>query len=104
MSLRLPQTLPSGFNAETGVSILNSEILAEKAAALGRAEQQAGKALGQLKSYRGSPEDRAAVLQSSIDAVYAYFIQRELCGFPNHEDPIKHLDIPREVVVRLGAR
>jgi len=104
MSLRLPQSLSSGFNAETGASILDGEILAEKAAALGRAEQQAEKALEQLKSYSGSPEGRASVLQSTIDAVYAYFIQRELCGFPHHEDPIKHLDIPREVVARLGAR
>ena len=104
VSVRLPQNLTSSSGLETGASVLDDEILAEKAAALGHAGKRAEAALGHLKSYSGAPSERARVLQGAVDAVYAYFIQRELCGFPNHEDPIEQLAIPGEVLVRLGAR
>ncbi len=104
MSLRLPQSLSRGSELETGASVLDGEILAEKAAALGRAGKQAEETLLRLKSYSGPTDDRAVVLQAAIDAVYAYFIQRELCGFPNHDEPIAHYGIPGEVLVRLGSR
>lgn len=103
MSLRLPQNLSSSLQIETGASVLDAEILAEKAAALGRSGKEVERALLELKNYNGAAHDRAALLQAAIDSVYAYFIQRELCGFPNHEDPINHYDIPREVLARLGS-
>lgn len=104
MSLRLPQNLSSDHQIETGASILDAEILAEKAAALGRSGKQVELALLELKSFSGSTSDRVAVLQAAIDSVYAYFIQRELCGFPNHDGPIEHYGIPREILARLGSK
>ncbi|TQV83355.1 DUF6665 family protein [Denitrobaculum tricleocarpae] len=104
MSLRLPQSLFQTSQLETGASVLDGEILAEKAAALGHAGKRAEEALLHLRNYSGPKDDRAVILQAAIDAVYAYFIQRELCGFPNHDEPIAHYGIPAEVLVRLGAR
>ena len=42
--------------------------------------------------------------KDAADAVYAFFIQRELCGLRRHDAVIRDLRIPREVLVRLGAR
>ena len=103
MSVRLPQSLTSNTGPESGASILDGEILAEKAAALGHAGKRAEEALRRLKGCGDTSSERAGALQGAVDAVYAYFIQRELCGFPNHEDPIEQLAIPGEVLVRLGA-
>jgi hypothetical protein len=94
---------------------LGHEILAEKAAALGRAGERAELCVGRLNRYLGgeavdgaTEEDRETVrkklLKEAADAVYAWFIQRELCGFRRHEAVIRDLKIPREVLVRLGAR
>ena len=38
------------------------------------------------------------------EAVYAYFIQREVCGFRRHDEIIREFAIPQEVLARLGAR
>jgi hypothetical protein len=61
------------------LSPLDHEILGEKAAALGRAGEKVA------------------------HAVYAYFIQRELCGMKRHREIIREYAIPDEVLVRLGA-
>jgi hypothetical protein len=39
----------------------------------------------------------------AAQAVYAYFIQRELCGLRRHRDVIREYAIPDEVLARLGA-
>lgn len=41
---------------------------------------------------------------AAADAVHAYFIQREFCGLRRHDGVIREYGIPREVLVRLGAR
>ena len=43
------------------------------------------------------------LLTAFCSAVYAYFIQRELCGLRRHHDVIREYRIPAEVLVRLGA-
>jgi hypothetical protein len=83
---------------------LEVEIAAEKAAALGRAGEKVERALARLREQeRGSPE-RTASLKEAAEAVYAYFIQRELCGMRRHQDVIREYAIPNEVLVRLGAK
>ena len=37
------------------------------------------------------------------EAVWAYFVQRELIGFRKHNDVIQELKIPPEVLAGLGA-
>ncbi|MCG7506542.1 DUF6665 family protein [Mesorhizobium retamae] len=101
---------PSGYSGASGGSLaeamfdaLGHEVLAEKAAALGRAGDRAEKALLRLKTYDGDKEGRAKLLKETAGLVYAWFIQRELCGFRRHDAVIRDLQIPREVLVRLGA-
>lgn len=103
MSLRLPQNLASGLSVETGASVLDYEIAGEKAAALGRAGEQVEKTLKALRALDKNDVTRPAALQAATEAVYGYFIQRELSGFAKHDGPIKHYGIPGEILARLGA-
>jgi hypothetical protein len=102
MSLRPPgQKLPSG---QTGADVLGYELMAEKAASLGRAGYYAEQYLGRLRDYEGDAEGRAALLKKTAEAVYAWFIQRELCGLRRHDSLIRDYAIPKEVLARLGAK
>ena len=93
-----------GLPADSGLDLLGHEILAEKAAALGRAGPKVETSLARLRSHDGDEAARAVLLKQAADAVHAYFIQRELCGFRRHDSVIREHDIPRAVLVRLGAR
>jgi hypothetical protein len=88
---------------EAAHEALQHEILSEKAASLGRAERRMAQALALLA---GGPAngDREPALKAAADAVHAYFIQRELCGWRRHDDIVRDHDIPRQVLARLGAR
>ncbi|MEW9836792.1 DUF6665 family protein [Mesorhizobium marinum] len=92
-----------GLPADSGLDLLGHEIMAEKAAALGKAGEKARAALVALKDGPGEGDDREALLLAAADAVQAYFIQRELCGFRRHEAIIREYAIPKAVLVRLGA-
>jgi hypothetical protein len=93
-----------GLPADSGLDLLGHEILAEKAAALGKAGEKARLALAKLKETPAGAEGRNSALKAAADAVHAYFIQRELCGFRRHDTIIREYEIPRAVLVRLGAR
>lgn len=83
---------------------LDADILAEKASALGRAGEKVEKALASLRNLDRAAPERSQVLLAAADAVHGYFIQRELCGLRRHDGVIREYGIPREVLVRLGAR
>lgn len=104
MTFRLPQNLSTQLNYERGESVLNYEIMAEKAASLGRAGKIIETALARLQQFSGPPADRLALVHSAADAVHAFLIQRELCGMMNHDDAIAHYEVPREVLAKLGAK
>jgi hypothetical protein len=104
MTLRPPGNLSANSLAETGFDALGYEILAEKAAALGRAGERAEICLRRLKRYEHGAEGRTAMVREAAEAVYAWFIQRELCGLRRHDDVIREYAIPKEVLVRLGAK
>ncbi|ESX06455.1 hypothetical protein X769_07030 [Mesorhizobium sp. LSJC268A00] len=101
MSLRPPSLGASA--AEAAFDALGHEILAEKAAALGRAGQRVEETLAKLRQNNDDEEQRLRLLKEAAAAVHAYFIQRELCGLRRHESVIREYDIPRAVLVRLGA-
>lgn len=101
-SFRLPQSLSSWSARETADAALNTEIMAEQAASLGRAGTRVEKTLAALGA--ASDEDRPAALKAAADAVWGLFIQRELLGQRNHGPLIEHYGIPKEVLARLGAR
>lgn len=88
----------------TGPEPLDQEIMAEKASALGRSGRKVEDCLERLAGHEGGDNSRAVLLKETADAVYAYFIQRELCGMRRHDDVIRMLSIPREVLAKLGAR
>ena len=101
--MRPPRAYSGSGNAPDMLGLLDYEIAAEKASALGRAGRRVEEALARLRAQEDRG-DRAAPLREAADAVYAYFIQRELCGLRRHQDVIREYGIPREVLVRLGAK
>jgi hypothetical protein len=103
MSFRMPGQIMQRLSLETEGNALEIDILAEKASALGRAGESAERALARLRDFEGGPEARPALVRAAAQAVYAYFIQRELCGFRRHDEIIREYRIPKEVLVRLGA-
>ncbi|HHZ10399.1 MAG TPA: hypothetical protein GX405_16640 [Rhizobiales bacterium] len=103
MALRLPGGQGGIDPMRTGIGVLDYEIAGEMASSLGRAGERVAAMLAAL-SREGQGPGRAAALRAAADAVYAYFIQRELCGLRRHDDAIREYGIPREVLVRLGAR
>ncbi|TIO81505.1 MAG: hypothetical protein E5X98_09950, partial [Mesorhizobium sp.] len=79
MSVRMPSNFGRSGAQESALDLLGHEILAEKAAALGRAGQRVDEALAKLRE-NGEGGDRNRLLKEAAEAVHAYFIQRELCG------------------------
>ena len=105
MALRLPGSLSQPATAsETAFDALGYEIMAETAAALGRAGDNAARAMARLHACGKESPERPAALKEAAQAVHAWFIQREICGMRRHDDVIKELKIPRAVLVRLGVR
>ena len=104
MVVRLPSNPNRPGADETALDLLGHEILAEKAASLGRAGQRVEQALARLRAQEIDAELRPALLKQAAEAVHAYFIQRELCGLRKHDAAIRDYDIPKAGLARLGAR
>ena len=104
MTLRPPAQYSTSGKAEALSNLLDYEIAAEKAASLGRAGRRVEMVLTQLRTFGGEAADRRSLVKEAAEAVYAYFIQRELCGMRRHHDVIREYQIPNEVLVRLGAK
>ena len=100
--LRPPGSASSSL-LQTGISVLDYELAGEIAAALGHSGRQAQQYVSQLLEFQGPEPERVAIRNKAVTAVYAYFIQRELAGMRNHDEIIRTLHIPREVLVRLGT-
>jgi hypothetical protein len=78
-------------------------VLAEKAAGLGRSGRRVENALALLAGCPAEDPERPQRLRDAAEAVYYFFIQRELIGLGDHRPAIAHYGIPREVLARLGA-
>ena len=90
---------PSGDAADAA---LQYEVAEEQAAALGRMGRKAEAALAKLRAHEG--DGRAEVLKAAADAVWCFFVQREVMGLRDRAQIVADYQIPREVMVRLGAR
>jgi hypothetical protein len=99
-SLRDSLDLIRVVRPEAGTTALEHEIAAERASSIGAAEQKVVRALSALKDASG---DGGAQLSAAREAVWGYFVQRELIGFRRHADVIRDLAIPAEVLAGLGA-
>ncbi len=111
MSVRPPSNLGNASISEVLFDALGQEILAEKASALGRAGERAIASLARLNAHDAggghapaADSRRNELLRDAAEVVYAFFVQRELCGLRRHDAVIRDLGIPRAVLVRLGAK
>jgi hypothetical protein len=86
-----------------GTAGFETELVSERAAALGRAGRKVEAALAALEDAEAGV-DRETLLKAAAQAVWAFFVQREACGFRDQRGVIAHYGIPRAVLVRLGAR
>ena len=84
---------------EAGTTALDHEIQAERASSLGAAEKRVVDAISAFNT----EADRERWLAEAREAVWSYFVQRELIGFRRHADVISDLGIPSEVLNGLGA-
>lgn len=75
-------------------------MMGEQAFALGMAAKKMERALARFTKSNGSPEQT----QTAADAIYAFFIQREMIGLDNHDYAIKFYDIPSSVLARVGGK
>ena len=101
-SIEMLQTLLGRSRGEGADAALHGEIAQEQAAALSRMGRKASAALTALRAYEG--EGRAEALKKAADAVWCFFVQREVMGLRDRAQIVADYQIPREVMVRLGAR
>lgn len=105
MSLRMPRDLARisrGGQSTGSLSNLEVEVLSESASSLGYQGRKVEKALAALA--RAGDDDYQAALADAGEAVWAFFIQRELCGLRDHKLIIREMEIPQAVLSRLGAQ
>lgn len=101
-SIEMLQNLLRRSSGEAADAALREEIAQEQAAALGRMGRKAEAALAAFRAHEG--EGRAEVLKKACDAVWCFFVQREVMGLRDRSQIVADYQIPREVMVRLGAR
>ncbi|WP_406857825.1 DUF6665 family protein [Alsobacter sp. KACC 23698] len=108
MSLRPPQSLAGGHRPETGANVLDYEIAQQKAEALGDTGRKVEQALETLRAFDARHEadrdagQRTRLLDDAAQKVWAFMVQRELCGLRHWEAVVKSYAIPREVLNRMG--
>ncbi len=93
--------------SDAAFNLLQYDMLAEKAASLGHHARLAEASVKALRSFdasgSGTADERLALLRKAARDVWAYFVQREICGMRDHRQIIKDFGIPGEVLARLGA-
>jgi hypothetical protein len=105
MTVRPPQALAPSFTKDAGLNLLEYELMAERADSLGRhglKVEKAIAALAELDRPEITPARRDTLLNDAADVVWAFFIQRELCGLKSNRDAVQRYGIPKEVMARLG--
>lgn len=104
MSFRPPSTFSASKG--TGLLALDYELAAEKADALGRAGRKVEASLAALAQARAEgvdPQRTQVLIDQAAELVWAFFIQREICGFRSQADTVERYRIPPEVLARVGA-
>lgn len=103
MTVRPPKAF-SGVRPELlGENELEAEILAEKAAAIGRTGEALRKALDRL-ACEPPGDARRALAYAAAEAAQAFFIQRELMGMRSHAEVVRQYGVPPEVLGKVGAK
>jgi hypothetical protein len=94
--------------SERFVDVVKQEIAEEKAGALGRSGRRLEQALEQFREHETSGPrahvKRERLLWDLAERVEAFVVQREACGLRDSRHVLRHYDIPREAIARVGAR
>jgi len=106
--VRPPKNLATNFTFKSGIiktgeSVLEHELMAEKAHSLGLAATRLESSLKNLSEAPGDSDNHAALIQTAANAAQAFFVQRELMGMNDHAHPIAHYKIPAKVLAKIGA-
>ena len=82
MTVRPPKALSPTFSTTGAFNVLEYELMSERADALGRHGLKVEKAVAALSELKAevAPDLRERLLDEAADAVWAFFIQREICG------------------------
>lgn len=100
--MRPPKSLSNyrggGSKSRTGAEVLEAEMMAEQAFALGLVGKRLESALLNYANSNGAPRRT----QLAADAVHSFFIQREMIGCTNHDFVIEYYNIPKAVLARVG--
>ncbi|WP_151611886.1 DUF6665 family protein [Sinorhizobium alkalisoli] len=105
MTIRPPQSLSPRGVTGGGLNVLEYELMAERADALGRHGLKVETAIAALSGFdadKQPPQERHRLLDEAADAVWAFLIQREICGLRDSRDVVRRYGIPKEVMARLG--
>lgn len=102
MTLRMPKDIQGGFMPKSGASVLHAELVAEQAASLGIAGRKVARTMADLQDVPTDDSLYEERLNAAAQAVYHYFVQRELNGITNNKDAIEHYGIGPDVLSRLG--
>jgi hypothetical protein len=106
MTVRPPSSFGHADPAQSGLAVLEYELMAERASSLGRHGQAVEKALAALSDaeLKKLPEEEKERRRDvAAEAVWGLFVQRETCGLTNGSDVIDNYRIPGKVLARLGA-
>jgi hypothetical protein len=88
--------------------VLDYELREQKAQTPGTLSGQVEQALAALRTFDAGADlsdregRRRALLDEAADRVWAFMIQREMCGFRNWEAVVKDYGISREILSRVG--
>ncbi len=107
MSVRPPQSLRQFHSTDSGFNVLEYELMSERAQ-LPWTSRPEGRVrpCGATGMGCGPPQrraDRENLVDRASNAVWIFFIQREICGLRNGPDVIQRYAIPNEVLARVGA-
>ena len=106
MVVRSPELAAKLRTSDYLLNPVDTEIVAEKASSLGHHGRLVERALADLRDFDaepGDPDTRRELVGRAAREVWAFFVQRELCGLRDQKQVIAFYGIPNEVLVRLGA-
>ncbi len=107
MPYDLPDRLALARRSDAAFNVLEADMLAEKASSLGHHARLVETAMAALRAFDGEPggdpDHRLKLVKAAARQVWAFFVQRELCGLRDQKQIIKDYAIPGEVLARLGA-
>jgi MoxR-like ATPase len=88
---------------DRAMGALQAELLGEKMDSLSRASRAAADALAKLAAFDGDAETRETLVDEAASKVWSFMVQRELCGFMYDVASLRDMNVPPEVMARLGV-